>query len=100
MCESAFNEPRLIDITSGDSARSCVRVDQCVSAVRAVEVFLRTLSGTSVARMRVGHRHFPPGILDNVCCLSFVAAAGGWDEVDTVPLIHDVYHHTNDVGET
>jgi hypothetical protein len=26
------------DVTSPDSLRSCVRVDQCVSAVRAVEV--------------------------------------------------------------
>ena len=39
------NEPRLIS-TVGASARSCVRVDQCVSAVRSVEVpvlvFLRS----------------------------------------------------------
>jgi len=79
-----------------------VRVDQCVSAVRAVEVpvFLRTLSDTSVARMRVGHRHFPPGILDDdLCCLPFVAAAGEWAKVGTVPLIHGVYHHMTDVGE-
>ena len=78
-----------------------MRVDQCVSAVRAVEVpvFLRTLSDTSVRRMRVGHGQFSPGILDDLCCLPFVAAAGGWAEVDTGPLIYGVCHNVTDVRE-
>ena len=79
-------------MTRGVSAPSRVRIDRCVSAVRAVEVplFLRARSysnDTSVASMWVRCRQVTPGVLDDLCCLPDVATAGGWVKVDTWPLL-------------
>ena len=46
------------------------------------------LGDTSVARIPVGCHQVTPGILDDLCCLPYVAAASGWAEVDTGPLIN------------
>jgi len=56
-----------------------------------VSVFLRSaVRDTSVDRMAVGCHQVTPGIPDDLCCLSYVAAAGGWAEVDTSLLPRDL----------
>jgi hypothetical protein len=80
-------------VTSGESARSCVRVGQFVPAVGAenVPVFLRSaVRDSSGDRMPVGCRQVTPGIPDDLCCVAYVAAAGGWAEMDTWLLPRDV----------
>jgi hypothetical protein len=37
-------------------------------------------------------------ILDDLCCLPSVAAASGWAEVDTWPLIHGGCYQVTEVG--
>ena len=81
-----------------------MRGDQCVSAVKVVEmpVFLRALSSsndTSVARICVGSGQVTPGIPDDPCCLPPVAAASGWVKVDTWPLIHGGCYHMTEVED-
>lgn len=51
----------------------------------------------SVGRIRVGCRQVTPGILDDLCCLPCAAAASGWAEVDTWPLIDGGCYHVTEV---
>ena len=80
-----------------------MRVDQCFSAVRAVEalVILRAVScsnDTSVARMFVEWHQVIPGILDDLCSLPYVAPASGGAEVDTWPQIQSGCYHMTEIG--
>ena len=71
-----------------ESARSCVRLDQCVAAIWAVRCQY------SCRPWHIGSQNtnrmppVTPGILNDLSCLPHVAAASGWTEVDTWPLIH------------
>jgi hypothetical protein len=74
-----------------------VRVDQFVPTVGAgnVPVFLRSaLRDKSVDRMPVGCRQVTPAIPDDLCCLPYIATAGGWAEVDTWLLPRDLRRKT------
>ena len=58
-------------------------------------VFLRSVvRDTSVDRMPVGSRQVTSGMQDDLCCLPYVAAAGGWAEVDTWVLPRDLRSRT------
>ena len=95
---ATFSEPRLM------SQVGRVFIDQCVSVFRAVEVpvFLWTLF---MLKRHFGSQHVSrchqttPGVLDDICCLSFVEDASGWAEVDTWPLIHCNCYHMTEAGE-
>ena len=57
--------------------------------------FLRSAGrDTSVDRMPVRCRQVTRGIPDDLCCLPYVAAAGGWAEVDTWLLPRDLRSRT------
>jgi len=74
-----------------------VRVGQLVPAVGAGNVPLFLLSAvrdTSVDRMPVVCRLVTPGIPDDLCRLPYIAAAGGWAEVDTWLLPRDLRSRT------
>jgi len=74
-----------------------VRVGQFIPAVGAgnVPAFLRSAGrDTSVDRMPVGCRHVTPGMPDDLCYLPYIAAAGGWAEVDTWLLPRDLRSRT------
>jgi hypothetical protein len=97
-CRHTYTSQAWAHITGGKSAQCHVRVDQCASeiATAKVPVFLRTLScstNTSVARIRAGCYHVTPGILDDLCCLPYVATECGWAKVDTWPLTHGACYH-------
>ena len=70
-----------------ESARSCVRLDKCVAAIWAVRCQY------SCRPWHIGSQNtnrmppVTPGILNDLSCLPHVAAASGWTEVDTWPLI-------------
>jgi hypothetical protein len=83
-----------------------VRIDQCVSAVIAVNVsvILERFScsnDTSVTTMRVGCHQATPMILDTLCSLPYLTPAirVRGDEVDTWPEIQGGYNHMTEVGE-
>ena len=46
------------------------------------------LAGPFIARLGVGCRPVTSKVLDDLCYLPSVAAASGWAQVDTWPLIH------------
>jgi len=86
----------------GESARSRVRVGQCVAAIGAVgvPVFLWILlcsNETSVARIRIAYCQVTPGIMDDLCCVPYVATSDGWAEVDTWPLTPGVCCHLTEM---
>jgi len=72
----------------GEIAQNHVHIDQCVSAIRAVQlpVFLQTIissKDTTVATIQVGCYQSTPDILSDLCCLPSAAAANGPANVDT-----------------
>ena len=57
------------------------------------------LADPFIARLGVGCRPITSKVLDDLCCLCSIAAASGWAEVDTWPLVHGGYYHMTEAGE-
>lgn len=80
---ATVSEPRLMS-----QVGSRVWVHQRVSVITTMEVLvwlctLLCLNEMSVARIQVGCCQVTPEILDDPCCLPYVAVASGWAEADT-----------------
>jgi hypothetical protein len=62
----------------------CSRCHGGASILAGPIVFVYHIDSQHTSRIR----QVTPGILDDLCCVPYVAAASGWAKVDTVPLIH------------
>ena len=56
------------------------------------------LADPFIARLGVGCHPVISKVLGDLCCLRSVAAASGWAEVDTWPLLHGGCYHVTEVG--
>jgi hypothetical protein len=88
------------------SLGSCYKWGECTKscACRTVCSCNETGGGASIladpfiVRLGVGCRRVTSEVLDDLCCLRSVAAASGWAEVDTWPLLHGGCYHMTEVG--
>ena len=72
-----------------------MHVDQCVPAMSCGGASI--LAEPFIVRLGVGCHPVTSKVLDHLCCLPSVAAASGWAEVDTWPLLHGgCYHMTEE----
>jgi hypothetical protein len=77
---------------------TCISVCFCSLSSGGVSIFADPFMDTTVVRIWVGWCVVPSKVLDDLCCLPSVAAASGWAEVDTLPLVSGGCCHVIEVG--